>query len=141
MDFCEAHAESRRKQKYQEELLQGTTEITRLAQRDRNLAVIPGAFREPGFVSLQQTIKIWDLREFMANSKWKEDAIRKSLKRSARETSVGETMPMITTTATTSSQIYSVPSAVVSTPKLYTSRKRFRAIVDNWHNKRQEQNC
>lgn len=110
---CESHAESRAKQKYHAELLQGNTEIARQAKQVRALALIPGAFRESGFVSMKQTIKIWDLREFMANPKWKEDAIRRSQKRKARDSE--------TTTASE------------APPTLENSRKRFRLFLDNWY--------
>jgi hypothetical protein len=110
---CEAHAESRARQKYHADLLLGNTEIARRAKQVRALALLPGAFRESGFVSMTQTIKIWDLREFMANPKWKEDAVRKSQKRKAREFE----------TTTTSD----------APPRLKNSRKRFRLLLDNWY--------
>eukprot|EP00545_Synedropsis_sp_CCMP1620_P004386 CAMPEP_0119014942 /NCGR_PEP_ID=MMETSP1176-20130426/10472_1 /TAXON_ID=265551 /ORGANISM="Synedropsis recta cf, Strain CCMP1620" /LENGTH=90 /DNA_ID=CAMNT_0006968193 /DNA_START=377 /DNA_END=649 /DNA_ORIENTATION=- len=78
-----------------------------MAKRQRYLALMPHSYREPGFVYSQQTIKIWDVREFMANPKWKEDAIRKSEKRRARLTTA-------------------------KTP-LKISRKRFRTFMDDWY--------
>jgi hypothetical protein len=111
---CEAHAESRVKQQYQAELLQGNTIIARQANRDRSLALLPGAFREGGFVYSEQTIKIWDIREFMANPRWREDAIRKSRKRHARETNT-------------------------TVPRLKISRKRFHSLLDQWYEKNGKQ--
>jgi len=105
---CEAHAESRVKQQYHSDLLQGNTIIARQANRDRSLALLPGAFRDSGFVYSEQTIKIWDIREFMANPRWREDAIRKSRKRTAREINM-------------------------TVPRLKISRKRFHSLLDQWY--------
>lgn len=105
---CEGHAESREKQKYHDDLLTGNTEIALKAKRQRDLALLPNVYREPGFIYSQQTIKIWDIREFMANPKWKEDAIRKSTKRKAYKKAGAE-------------------------PQIKISRKRFRSFMDNWY--------
>ena len=112
---CESHADSRAKQQYHANLLQGNTEIALRAKQVRSLTLLPGAFHESGFVSLKQTIKIWDLQEFLANPKWKEDAIRKSQKRKARE--------------------YETTAASDGPPRLKNSRKRFHLLLDNLYKK------
>jgi hypothetical protein len=43
------------------------------------------AFRETGFVALQQTIVLWNLVDYLQNAKWKEDAMRISYKRMQRQ--------------------------------------------------------
>lgn len=62
----------------------GTTDIQIRAKAKRNNAVLPGAFREPGFIFLNQSIEIWNRKKFMANRKWRDDAIRRADKRRAR---------------------------------------------------------
>ena len=73
---CEGHREHREK----ESIINGTHPINKLAQQKRLLAIKPGAFRDPAFQYLGETIIIWSLREYMSNVKWREDAIRKSLR-------------------------------------------------------------
>jgi type II restriction/modification system DNA methylase subunit YeeA len=86
--------------------LKGNTVIALLAKRQRDLALLPNIYRESGFIYSEQTVKIWDIREFMANPKWKEEAVRKSEKRRAR---------------------------AASKTQLKISRKRFRSFIDNWY--------
>lgn len=40
--------------------------------------VRPGLFRETAFRYLGETLLIWDIRQYCQNSKWRDDAIRKS---------------------------------------------------------------
>jgi hypothetical protein len=106
---CKAHAESREKKSYNADLLQGNTEIARLAKRQRELIVLPGRFRESGFVFTEQTIKIWDIREYLSNPKWRDDAVRRCQKRKARELGM-------------------------DVPKVKISRRRFQNFLDNRYN-------
>eukprot|EP00957_Ditylum_brightwellii_P039891 3020343-Ditylum_brightwellii.AAC.1 len=64
--------------KMNDSILDGTTLINRAASTKRALAILPGTFREPAFHYLGETLKIWSLREFFANPKWRDDALRKS---------------------------------------------------------------
>ena len=43
------------------------------------MAVTPGAFPgEPAFRYLQESLVVWDCRQYLDNPKWREDAIRRS---------------------------------------------------------------
>jgi len=112
---CAAHAESREKAKCNDNILNRTTDIAHEAKRQRGCALKPGTFREGGFLFTEQSIKIWDIGEFMANQKWKEDAIRRSQKRKARE----ENSDKCT---------------------LKICRKRFHALIEERYNNSSQQN-
>jgi hypothetical protein len=103
---CEGHREARENAQWKEAVLNGTTEIHIKAKVKRASAVLPGSFREPGFLYLHQTITLWDRNKFMKNKKWKEDAIRRSEKRRARNVST-------------------------SNPVVGNSRKRFRTVMED----------
>lgn len=49
-----------------------------LAAKQRASAVKPGLFHETAFRYHGETLLIWDLRTFMKNPKWRDDAVRKS---------------------------------------------------------------
>lgn len=70
-------------------------------------------FREKGFTYLGDTVVVWNLTEYLANKKWKEDALRKANKRRQ--------------------QFQSMPS----TAKVHkgTRRKRFRCIMEDLYKK------
>mmetsp|Transcript_6909 Transcript_6909/g.10496 ORF Transcript_6909/g.10496 Transcript_6909/m.10496 type:complete len:186 (-) Transcript_6909:105-662(-) len=106
---CEAHAESREKAKYNDDLLKRNTDIARRAKRQRSLALRPGSFKEVGFSFTEQSIKIWDIHEFMSNQKWKDDAVRRSKKRKARQKAEGS--------------------------RLKISRTRFHALIDDCYHR------
>jgi hypothetical protein len=67
----------------------GTSEVQRDAKNKRaKLITNKGQlmrFREPGFVYMGDTVMIWNLQDYLQNPKWKEDALRKSSKRKARQ--------------------------------------------------------
>ncbi len=73
---CEGHREQREK----ESIINGVHPINQLAKQKRSLEIKPGLFRDPAFQYLGETIIIWSLEEYMSNVKWREDAIRKSLR-------------------------------------------------------------
>lgn len=73
---CEGHRETREK----ESIINGTHEINKLANAKRALAIKPGLFRDPAFQYLGETILIWSLSDYLSNTKWREEAIRKSLR-------------------------------------------------------------
>eukprot|EP00544_Gedaniella_sp_CCMP2646_P006751 CAMPEP_0202496368 /NCGR_PEP_ID=MMETSP1361-20130828/19616_1 /ASSEMBLY_ACC=CAM_ASM_000849 /TAXON_ID=210615 /ORGANISM="Staurosira complex sp., Strain CCMP2646" /LENGTH=218 /DNA_ID=CAMNT_0049127681 /DNA_START=100 /DNA_END=756 /DNA_ORIENTATION=+ len=81
---CEVHTEAREAAQWKEDVLKGTTDVQQQAKAKRAMAVIPGSFRESGFLFLNQTITIWNRQEFMSNKKWREDAVRRADKRQAR---------------------------------------------------------
>ena len=55
------------------------------------MAVKPGAFPgEPAFRYLQESLVVWDCRQYLDNPKWREDAIRRSERnKRAREVFAG----------------------------------------------------
>ena len=82
---CESHKKSRAQAQWKKDVLAGTTDIQVLAAqlRKRRIPEAPGKrfFRESGFLYQGDTVVIWDVQEYSRNSKWKDDAIRKSLRR------------------------------------------------------------
>lgn len=73
---CEGHRDIREK----EDILNGTHPINKMADAKRALTVKPGVFHDPAFRYLGETILIWSLSDYMTNSKWRDEAIRKSLR-------------------------------------------------------------
>jgi hypothetical protein len=58
-----------------------------LANEKRKLKIPPKRFKDTSFEYLGETILIWSLRDYLANEKWREDAIRRSKRNTeARET-------------------------------------------------------
>lgn len=90
--------------------MSGTTDINKKAAVRRASTILPGSFREPGFMYLNQTITIWNRSKFTENRKWKEGAIRRAEKRKARDASSTK-------------------------PVLRNSRKRFRTVVEDLYRK------
>lgn len=81
---CEAHRESREQAQWREKLLAGTTDIQLRAKEKRSKLIKKGRFREKEFAYIGDTVIIWNIHEYMANPKWKEDALRKASRRNAR---------------------------------------------------------
>jgi len=81
---CEKHKRSREQQLLKEQILAGTSDVQCMAQEKRSKLLRPGRFREPGFVYQGDTIVIWNIRDYLSNPKWREDAVRKSNRRKAR---------------------------------------------------------
>ena len=90
-DSCLVHKEQRQQAKFREQVMSGTTPIQLEAKEKRSKVVNPTStvakhkhaflFREKGFGYLGDTVIVWRLKEYLNNSKWKEDALRKSSKR------------------------------------------------------------
>ena len=97
------HQEQRAQALFRDQVLQGKAPIQLALQEKRSKGVAKGRFREPGFRYMGDTVIIWSLREYLANPKWKEDALRKASKRKARHGGVR--------------------------PALRNSRRRFRRIM------------
>jgi len=68
----------REKEKEKELILEGKHALQIQAKKQRALRVTARAFHEPAFRYLGETLLIWDLRAYMSNAKWRDDAIRKS---------------------------------------------------------------
>lgn len=81
---CEGHKEARDVALWKNQVLQGTTDVQKKLKAKRESAILPGSFRESGFRFMNETIMIWNRQQFMDNSKWREDAIRRADKRKAR---------------------------------------------------------
>jgi hypothetical protein len=81
---CEVHKESRDLAKWREMVLAGTTSIQQKAKEKRSKLLRRGRFRESEFVYLGDTVMIWNIRDYRANPKWKDDALRKASRRNAR---------------------------------------------------------
>ena len=59
-------------------ILDGNDIITRLATQKRKCKVVKGAFHDSNIQYFGETVVIWNIREFMNVTKWREDAIRRS---------------------------------------------------------------
>lgn len=81
---CQAHKKAKEQRHWREQVLSGTTEIQRFVAEKRRQK-LTGRWREPAFIYQGETIVLWDLRTYMKNPKWKEDAIRKSRRRAVSE--------------------------------------------------------
>ena len=68
-----------------EQIMSGTTAVQLALQTKKSKAIGKGRFREPGFTFMGDTVIIFSLKEYLANPKWKDDALRKANKRRARE--------------------------------------------------------
>ena len=62
-------------------MLDGTDRITQAAKKKRESRAGPGAFHDSNLHYFGDTVVIWDVKEFMANPKWREDAMRRSRNR------------------------------------------------------------
>ena len=84
---CPGHYEQRAKEAEKKSIVDGTHPIMVLANEKRKRKIPPGRFRDESFKYLGETILIWSVRDFLANDKWREDAIRRSRRNTeARET-------------------------------------------------------
>ena len=111
---CESHRKPRAHALWKEQVLAGTTDVQSLAAAKRKMRIPAGrVFREPGFVYQGDTVVIWDLRAFARNPKWREEAIRKSIRRSKV-----------------------TPRHI---PRLRNSRKRFRRLMTELYLARQQE--
>ncbi len=68
---------------WKEKVLAGTTDVQKQAAQLRRNRLTPGTFREPLFQYVGDSIVLWNLRDYVKNPKWREEAIRKSKRRSA----------------------------------------------------------
>jgi len=82
---CEKHRKSKDNAMFRDHVLTGTTSVQLLAKEQRAKAIRPGRFHEPGFQFQGDTIVIWNIYEYMGNPKWRDDAVRKSIRRRARD--------------------------------------------------------
>lgn len=112
---CVSHQKPRAQTLWKEQVLAGTTETQLWAAQQRRMRLMDkassgkrrGFFREPGFVYQGDTVVIWDIRSYASNPKWKEDAIRKSVRRNR---AIESTVPA---------------------PRLRNNRKRFQKIMND----------
>jgi len=108
VDGCETHKKPRAQALLKEQILAGTTETQKNAAAKRRVRIPETGrfFREPGFVYQGDTVVIWDLRAYVSNPKWREDAQRKAMRRQRAR------------------------GLEAHHPPLRTSRKRFHRIVE-----------
>ncbi|GKY93210.1 hypothetical protein MPSEU_000288800 [Mayamaea pseudoterrestris] len=107
---CVPHKRTRDQALLKTQILQGTTPIQlRAAEiRSRRIPDKRRFVKEPGFLYTGDTIMIWNVREFLSNSKWKDDAIRKCLRRMERS---------------------KVGKKLTAQKRLGNSRRRFRRFI------------
>lgn len=80
---CEVHMKLKEQKVWKKSVLAGTTDVQKQAALLRKRRLAPGTFREPLFMYVGDSIVLWNLRDYVKNPKWKEEAIRKSKRRSA----------------------------------------------------------
>jgi hypothetical protein len=86
VEKCEGHKKRRQQANFKAQILEGTHFVQKEAARIRELKIQPETrkllhIREPNIIYQGETIVIWDIRTYMRNPKWREDARRKSIKR------------------------------------------------------------
>lgn len=77
---CEPHREAREELRKKQSILDGTDAITMAAAKKRASKVAPGMFFDSNIEYFGETVVLWNVNEFMDNTKWREDAIRRSLR-------------------------------------------------------------
>ena len=82
---CTVHKEQREQAAFRDQVFHGTTDVQLALQDKRSKLIVKGRFRETGFTYMGDTVVIWNLREYLDNPKWKEEALRKSTKRRSRD--------------------------------------------------------
>lgn len=82
---CARHNRTREQLQMKEQILAGTTDVQRMAREKRSKLLKPGRFRETGFLYQGDTVVIWNIRDYVDNEKWRDDAVRKSLRRKVRQ--------------------------------------------------------
>jgi hypothetical protein len=117
VDGCISHQKPRAQAHFKEQILAGTTLVQQEANAKRKLQLCAPSkgkffFREPGFKYQGDTVVIWDVRAYAQNPRWKEDAIRKALRRQK---------------ATNNNTDWEI------LPPLRNSRKRFHQLVEQWY--------
>jgi hypothetical protein len=93
-ETCEKHLQIKEKQRWKEQVLAGTTELQKQAREKRQLLLYKKRFREPGFKYVGDTVVIWNIYEYAQNSKWRDDAIRRSNRRKALEQDYSAPLPL-----------------------------------------------
>jgi hypothetical protein len=83
---CEAHKKPRLQATFKAQVMEGSHFIQQEVARIRSLRIPPSSrrslhIREPNILYQGDTVVIWDIRAYARNSKWKDDATRRSLKR------------------------------------------------------------
>lgn len=82
---CQKHRKSKDQALWRQRVLDGSTVVQKTAKRIRSSVIPKGRFKETGFVYQGDTVVIWNLLEYLANPKWRDDALRKSNRRRARD--------------------------------------------------------
>ena len=121
---CQVHKKAKEQRHWREQVLAGTTEIQRFAAEKRRQK-LAGRWREPAFVYMGETIVLWDLRAYMKNLKWKEDAIRKSRRRLVTQLNDG---------------VHATSSVGGRMGHLRNSRRRFARIMEELYQKTLQDN-
>ena len=79
---CDVHMKVKEQKAWKESVLVGSTDVQKQAALLRKRRLAPGTFHEPLFMYVGDSIVLWNIREYIKNSKWREEAIRKSKRRS-----------------------------------------------------------
>jgi len=119
-DGCEKHKKGKEQAIWKRQVLEGTTDIQVMAKRIRSRVIPKKRFREQGFAYAGDTVVIWNLREYLRNPKWREDALRKSSRRKIRSEN-------------RSDESKTSPTKVVARTKqsrLASRRRRFRRFIE-----------
>jgi quinol monooxygenase YgiN len=131
-ETCEKHLQVKEKQRWKEQILAGTTEIQKQAREKRQLLLHKKRFREPGFKYVGDTVVIWNINEYAQNAKWRDDAIRRSNRRKAREQDSAPSPTVNGNNKKTSQEHAQQQQSTRSTTikPVRSSRKRFRRLFE-----------
>mmetsp|Transcript_926 Transcript_926/g.2155 ORF Transcript_926/g.2155 Transcript_926/m.2155 type:complete len:209 (-) Transcript_926:157-783(-) len=80
---CAPHSEAREQLKRKKAILDGTNVITELAKKKRASKVTPGLFHDTSIEYFGETAVLWNVGEFLENTKLREDAMRRCRRKTA----------------------------------------------------------
>jgi hypothetical protein len=129
---CDSHRRPRAQQAWREQVLAGTTQVQILAAAKRAHRLAPGRFREAGFAYQGDTVVIWDVRQFARTARWREEAVRKSVRR-RRASNISSANDSSNNTAASTAAKNASGGGTNRNPPLRNNRRRFRCMVEQWY--------
>ncbi|KAL3930204.1 MAG: hypothetical protein SGBAC_011863 [Bacillariaceae sp.] len=102
---------------------------------------LPTLFKETNFQYLGDTVVIWNLKEYLDHPKWKEDALRRSLKRRQREASLAMSSASSNTKSSAPMTNGGSGNRSDNGLKNKSRKKRFRAVVEALYQKSLDDNA
>lgn len=129
---CEKHLQIKEKNQWKEQVIAGTTYIQVQAREKRRMMLHKQKrttlLREPLFQYAGDTVVIWSIYAYNKNNDWRDDAIRRSNRRKAREQDSALCAPA----GTENNNLNRVEPKMkrLKTTPVRNSKKRFRRIME-----------